>query len=264
MIIPAISPGWSRRTRRTASRRPNGTTWVRAASSGDTAECSGTARPVDGAGLGRLGIHRDLERVVVSVVAAFDLDQPPPPGDGAHQMDGGEGRFGPGVGEAPQREPEPPGQLLGHEDDVGHRLGEVSPLADTVADGRHDGRVGVTGDHHAEAVVEVDVLVAVDVPQPRSAAAGDEDRARRGVLPRRRHAAGKVVRSRYVQLVRALCARPQGRLLDIDQRVERVSVPWAGGGEGHRNHSLTDSSVRKLHDPAECPRRYQRVQPPAT
>jgi hypothetical protein len=67
------------------------------------------ARPVDGAGLGRLGIHRDLERVVVSVVAAFDLDQPPPPGDGAHQMDGGEGRFGPGVGEAPQREPEPPG-----------------------------------------------------------------------------------------------------------------------------------------------------------
>ena len=236
MIIPAISPGWSRRTRRTASRRPNGTTWVRAASSGDTAECSGTAaRPADGAGFGRLGVHRDLERVVVPVVAALDLDQPGPPGDGAHQVNGGEGRLGAGVGEAPQREPEAAGQLLGDGDDVRHGLGEVGAGRHTVADGGDDGRVGMAGDHHAEAVVEVDVLVAVDVPHPRSAAAVDEDRARRGVLPRRRHAAGEVGRRRGVQLVRASRARPQGRLLRRRSARRARQCPWAGGGgEGHR------------------------------
>ena len=133
MIIPAISPGWSSRTRRTASRSPNGTTWVSAAiAGGDGAVLGHRARPVGGPGVVGVRVDRDLHGVVVTVVAALDLDDPLATGGGAHQVDGGHRRLGAGVGEAPQRQPEAAGQLGGDGDDVGHRLGEVGAGGDAL------------------------------------------------------------------------------------------------------------------------------------
>src|SRR5919108_696721 len=55
--------------------------------------------------------------------------------------------------------------------------------------GGGDGRVRVADAHDAEAVVEVDVLVAVDVPHAGALAALEVHRPRVVALERRRHAA---------------------------------------------------------------------------
>ena len=126
MIMPAISPGWASRIRRTASSRPNGTTWVEAASVVDDRDVFGNrAGPVGRPGVVGLRVDRHLHRVVVAVVAALDLDDPLAPGRGPHQVQGGHRGLGAGVGETPQRQPEAAGQLDRDGDDVGHRLGEV-------------------------------------------------------------------------------------------------------------------------------------------
>ena len=67
--------------------------------------------------------------------------------------------------------------------------------------GRGDRRVRVPLRHRAEAVVEVDVLVAVDVPDPLALAALEVDRPRVAQLVRRGDAAGE-------RLPRALAHRP--------------------------------------------------------
>ena len=61
----------------------------------------------------------------MAVVAALHLDDQVPPGDRPHQVDSVHRRLGAGVGEAPQRQPEPPGQVFGHDDGVLGGLGEV-------------------------------------------------------------------------------------------------------------------------------------------
>ena len=55
-------------------------------------------------------------------------------------------------------------ELAGDEDRVVGRLGEVRALRDATLHGLDDRGIGVTGDHHAVATVQVDVLGAVDVP----------------------------------------------------------------------------------------------------
>jgi hypothetical protein len=55
---------------------------------------------------------------------------------------------------------------------------EVGAAVDLGLDRRPDRRVGVADAHHPEPVVEVDVLVAVDVPDPAPRAAVDVDRPR--------------------------------------------------------------------------------------
>ncbi len=175
----------------------------------------------------RLGVDGDLQGVVVPVVAALDLDDVGPSGDGPHQVDGGQRRLGAAVGEAPHRQAEAPGQLGGDRDDVGDRLGEVGAVAHPLGHRGDDGRVGVAGEHRAEAAVEVDVLGAVDVPDPRASAALDEHRARRRVLPGRGDASREVGAGRDVQLVRSPGAGHEGRLLRRDQGIQGVEVPTA-------------------------------------
>ena len=106
-------------------------------------------------------------------------------------------------------------------------------------------RVGVAGEHRAEAGVEVDVLVAVDVPDPRARAALDEHRARRGVLPRRGDAAGEVGRcatwSSCERRVRASSAASCSAI----RRVEGVEVPVGRADQSHGRSLLTDASVSK-------------------
>ncbi len=69
-----------------------------------------------------------------------------------------------GVDEAPARQAEPARELLGDGDAVLGGRGEVGSELDALADGARDRGVGVALHHRAEAVVEVDELVPVDVP----------------------------------------------------------------------------------------------------
>jgi hypothetical protein len=69
------------------------------------------------------------------------------------------------------------------------RRGEVGALVHARLDGGGDRRVGVADAHDAEAVVEVEVLVAVDVPDLRAGAALDVDGPRIVLLELARHAA---------------------------------------------------------------------------
>ena len=74
------------------------------------------------------------------------------------------------------------GQLGGDQRVVLDRLGEVSAPRGPGADRLHHQRVGVTHEHDPEAVVEVDVLVAIDVPDPAALPVVDEHRLGRRVL----------------------------------------------------------------------------------
>ena len=129
----------------------------------------------------------------MAVVAALDLDDQVAPGHRAHQVDGVHRGLGAGVGEPPQRQAEPLGQVLGDRrsrPSVG--WAKWVPQADPLADRRDDGRVGVAGERDAVAAVQVDVLGAVDVVQLGAGAVAEPDRLRRGDLPVRRGAAGEV------------------------------------------------------------------------
>ncbi len=55
-------------------------------------------------------------------------------------------------------------QLLGDDDRAVGGCREVGALVDASLDGGSNGRIRVTDHDHAEAVMEVGVLVAVDVP----------------------------------------------------------------------------------------------------
>ena len=129
--------------------------------------------------------------VVVAVVAALDLDDEVAPGDGPHQVDGVHRGLGARVAEAPQGQPEAPAELLGHDDGVLGRLGEVGAERHPALHRLDDRRVGVTDEHHAVAGVQVDVLGPVDVVAPSTLPVADPDRARAGDHPAGRGPAGE-------------------------------------------------------------------------
>ncbi len=143
------------------------------------------------ADVARVGGDRDLDRVVVAVIAPLDLDDQVPAGDGAHQVDGVHGRLGARVGESPLRQAEPAAQFLGHDHRVLGRLGEVRAEPGLRADRLDHGRVRVPGQRGAVPAVQVDVLVAVDVVDLGAAAVAQPDRLRDGDLPAGRHPAGQ-------------------------------------------------------------------------
>src|SRR5690242_11886414 len=153
----------------------------------------GTARLLPRARFFFPGGDRDLHRVVVAVVAALDLDDQVPAGDRAHQVDGVHGGFGTGVGEAPLRQAEPFCQLGGHRDGVRGGLGEVGAVGGLLGYCLRDRRVGVAGQRGAVAAVQVDVLVAVDVPDLRAEAPAQPDRLRGGDLPAGGDTSGEVL-----------------------------------------------------------------------
>ncbi len=152
--------------------------------------------------LGRVGRHRDHHRVVMTVIRAFDLDDAISIREGPSEANGVERRLGAGVGEPHLGEPEPTRQLLCHPQRGLARSGKVSTTARRLTDRIGDHGVGMTHHHHPEAVVEVGVLVAVDVPHLRTLAVGDVHGMRRLVLERRGHPAGKHVARPIEQLPR--------------------------------------------------------------
>ena len=123
-------------------------------------------------------VDGDHHRVVVAVVGALDLEDRVAAGRAAGEVDRVHRRLGAGVVEAPLRQAEAAGQLLGDRDRAVGGGGEVGAFVDPRLDRGADDRVGVADAHHAEAVVEVDVLVAVDVPDPAALATLRDRRAR--------------------------------------------------------------------------------------
>ena len=137
---------------------------------------------------------------MVAVVRGLDLDDALTTGEAARQADRVERRLGAAVGEAPLRLLEAARQLACDDDVLLDRLREMRPAMQLRVDGRDDRRMRMADDHDAEAVVEIDVLVAVDVPDLAALAVVDEDRLRRRVLERARHAAGDELR-RFTYLI---------------------------------------------------------------
>ncbi len=121
-------------------------------------------------------VDRDHHRVVVAVVGALDLQHRVAAGGAAGEVDGVHRRLGAGVVEAPLRQSEAASELARHRDRAVGGGGEVGAFVDPRLDRVADGRVGVADAHHAEAVVEVDVFVLVDVPDAAAAAAREVDR----------------------------------------------------------------------------------------
>ena len=124
---------------------------------------------------------------MVAVVRAFDLHDHVAARRRACDADGVHRRFGTGVGEAHLVEPEAPAELLGERDGHLGRGGEVRARARGALDRLDDLRVGVPDDVAAEPAVEVDVLVAVDVPQVPAHAPRHVDRVRITGLEGRSH-----------------------------------------------------------------------------
>ena len=155
-----------------------------------------------------LDADRDHHRVVVAVVGAEDLHHGVAAGVGARDADRVHRRLGAGVRVAPARHagsgaraPRRPRRVLG-------RRGEVRARAVALVDRAADRRVRVALDHRAEAVVEVEHLVAVDVPDARAVAALEVDRPRVAHLVGRGDAAAEHVAGALVHRPRApACAR---------------------------------------------------------
>jgi hypothetical protein len=90
--------------------------------------------------------------------------------------------------------------------------------------------VGVADDHDPEPVVEVDVFVAIDVPDPAALAALNEYRQRCCVLVGGGHAAGLNLTRLAPLLGGAPSAGTEGSLLALDQGLNTVSVKSYRGG----------------------------------
>ena len=103
-------------------------------------------------------------------------------------------------------------------------LREVRATFDLPLDRLDDLRVRVAGDHGAVAQVEVEVLVAVDVPQPVAQAVVDVDRVRRRGLPARGDTPGDRASCDLAVCDRCAVLRLELRFLIRDQRVHPIEV----------------------------------------
>ena len=148
------------------------------------------------------GADADHHVVVMAVVRAEHLDDGLAAGEGAGDADGVHGGLGARVDEAPLRELEGAGEVLGHDDGVFGRQAELRAERRALLDGLDDERVGVALDHAAVAVVEVDDLLALDAPDVRALAVGEVDGVRVTRVIRGGDAHGHVLEGALVELVR--------------------------------------------------------------
>ena len=123
--------------------------------------------------------------VVPAVIVALELQDPLPTGEPPGEPDRVECRLGAGAAEddslgGRDHPDEPLGQL--HFERVGGREGDAV-IVHRPDDRRPDAAVVVAEQDGTEGVVEVDVLVAVDVPDPRALGSLHVERIRRGAAP---------------------------------------------------------------------------------
>ncbi len=176
----------------------------------------------------RLDGHQ--QRIVMAVIAGFDLDQAVASGEAARETNRVERGFRAAVREAPLRLLEAPGKLLGDDGVIGHRLREVGTQRGALGNRLDNERVGVADGHDAKAVVKVDVFVAVDVPDPAALSVIHEDRLRRGVLKRGGDSSRNELFRLLPELVRLLPLRPKPFLLSGDQFDDATGRDRLGNG----------------------------------
>src|SRR5207302_632361 len=162
------------------------------------------------------------------VVGRFDLDHAVAAGEPTGQTNGIERGLCAAVGEAPLRLCKATMQLLSHDDVVCDRLREMRAPADLRFHRGDDRRMRMAPHHDTEPVVEVDVLVAVDVPDRASLPAIDEHRLRGRVLKRAGHTTRDHAGRLLPQLSGTLAASSERLLLLRDQ----VANP-SGSGRAH-------------------------------
>ncbi len=181
----------------------------------------------------RVGGDREHQRVVVAVVATLDLDEHVPAGRRAHEAPGFQRRLGAGVAEPPQRQAEPVHEALADRVEILRRLREMRAARGRLLERLDDLRVRVADDHRAVAEVEVDVLVAVDVPQAIALPVIDEHGVRRRVLPARRDAARDRALCDLAVLDRSAVLRLELRFFVGDQLVDELQVEIGGLPDSH-------------------------------
>ena len=167
--------------------------------------------------------------VVVAVVGAEDLHDRVPPGGRAGDPDRVHGRLGAGVRVSPLRQAPATRQLLGDDNAVLGGRGKVRsqriPLHHRLA----DRRVRVALHHRAEAVVEVEELVPVDVPDLRADAAGEVDRPWIPHLIGRGDPAGEALAGALVHGPRGAGALVEASLLALGQLLDPSAVDLDDG-----------------------------------
>ena len=140
--------------------------------------------------------------VVVAVVRAEDLDDRVATGRGAGNTNRIHRGLGARVRIAPLRQAPTALQFLGDDNCIFGRGCKVGALRHTLGDSLRNHGMSVTLDHRAEAVVKVDHLRAVDVPDLRANTALEIDRPRVAELVRRGDSAGQHVVGALVHLAR--------------------------------------------------------------
>ena len=189
-------------------------------------------RPFGGADVVGFGCDRDLHRVVVAVVTALHLDDQVPTSDRPHEMHGIHGRLRARVGEAPHRQTKTSPQLLGHDDRVLGRLGEVGTPDDPAAHSLHDRRVSMPGQACTVAAVHVNVFGTVDVVDLRADAVADPHGLGAGDLPARGHPPGEDGDCTFAQQSRLGLAVDENLLLFCDDGVQPPVDLLAGRPRG--------------------------------
>jgi hypothetical protein len=130
------------------------------------------------AGLTDRRLHRDHDLVVVTVVAALDLDDLLSAGDATSDANGVHRGLGSGVGEAPHRQPVAVAQQFGDISVGLARCDEQRAVVELSLDGATHGRMTVTREQRPVAHVEVDVAVPVDIFHPGLLRPAHHDRVR--------------------------------------------------------------------------------------
>src|SRR4249919_2076472 len=103
------------------------------------------------------------------------------------------------------------------------------------SDGARHGRMGMPLCHRAEAVVEVEVLGTVDVPDARPFAVRHVDRPRLPYLIRRAHPAGERPPRPLVHRLRFRRALVEPRRLALGQLADAGTVDLDGGTDGRHS-----------------------------
>ena len=180
---------------------------------------------------------RDHHVVVVTVVRAEDLDDRVAARRGARDADRIHRGLGPRVRVPPLRQAPTALQLVGDDDGILGRGGEVRALLHALDDSLRDDRVGMALDHRAEAVVEVDHLRAINVPDVGADAALEVDRPRIAELVRRGHTTRQRDLGALVHAARTGGVRIQLLRLARGQLGDALAVKLNRGAYSHGSSS---------------------------